>query len=95
MRSVYIAQIDCSANVLEKINAKHGVTLEEVREALLSPARPERVSYLASTQEDPRPARVAAQGVTLGGRRLQAVLYPVDVDNGIWRLATAVPMVDR
>jgi hypothetical protein len=93
--SVYIAQIDCSDSVREKINSKHGITLDEVREAFMYPARPERVSRLTSTHEDPRAPRIAVQGSTLRGRRIQAVLYPVDEGNGIWRLGTAVPMVDQ
>ncbi len=92
MTRVYISQIDCSAHVLEKINNLHGVTLDEVKEAVLFPARPIRAVRLQPTHDDPRAPRVILEGVTLPSRRIRVVLYPVDEREGTWRLGTAVPL---
>ncbi len=90
--SVYVAHIACSPAVLEKINSLHGVTLDEVREAALYPARPIRVSRLEPTHDDPRAPRVVMESLTMLGRRIRIVLYPVDEREGTWRLGTAVPL---
>ena len=86
---VYVAVIDCSGSVLAKINQKHGVTLAEVEEAVLFPARLRRAAWVWDAQ---RGDRLAAEGITLSGRVLRVVLYPVDRDAGTWRLGTAVPL---
>jgi hypothetical protein len=85
----YIAVIVCSARVLEKINSKHGVSIDEVRDAFQWPATPARASWVL----DHRGRRLAVEGFTARGRVIRAVLYPVDVAQGTWRLGTAVPMV--
>jgi hypothetical protein len=85
----YIAVIVCSARVLEKINSKHGVSIDEVRDAFQWPATPTRASWVL----DHRGRRLAVEGFAARGRVVRAVLYPVDVAQGTWRLGTAVPMV--
>jgi uncharacterized DUF497 family protein len=89
-KQVYIADIDCSAKVLEKINSKHGVSLHEVYEAVMYPARLTRATWVYDVE---RGSRLAAEGVTLSGRVVRVVLYPVDEQDGTWRLGTAVPLV--
>lgn len=85
---IHIGLIECSVAVETKINAKHGLTLQDVRDALQAPSRPLRASWLDASQ-DPRGPRLVAEGFTSSGRRLKAVLYPVDGE-GTWRLGTAV-----
>jgi hypothetical protein len=89
LAGTYIGVIVCSSRVLEKINSKHGVSIDEVRDAFQWPATPARASWV----EDHRGRRLAVEGFTARGRRIRAVLYPVDVTQGTWRLGTAVPMV--
>lgn len=88
---VHIGHIVCSEAVAEKIASKHGVDLQEVRDAVQWPARPSRAAWLDDSS-DPRGPRLAVEGHT-GQRGIRAVLYPVDPDDGTWRLGTAVPMV--
>jgi hypothetical protein len=89
-RSVYIAQIICSAAMVEKINNKHGFTLEDVRAAVQWPARPAR-TYWIGLDDDPKGPRLVAVGVVPDGRAVKVVLYPVEGPfEGTWRLGTAV-----
>ena len=86
---VYVAWLDCSSDVEAKINSKHGVTLDEAREAIMYPSRLRRAVW----DEDPeRGRRLIARGVTRSGRVIQAVLYPVDPADGVWRLGTALDL---
>jgi hypothetical protein len=91
--SVYIAQIDCPRNVETKINSKHGVPLDEVQATFCWPSKHFSARRYVPSPEDPRGPRIAVQGRSPRGRTLQAVLYPVDEELGIWRLGTCVPMV--
>ncbi len=86
---VYIAHIDCSQEVLAKINSKHGVTIDEVRQVCLYPSRPRRAAWAWDSR---RGSRLVVEGVTRSGRIVRAVLYPVDLADGTWRLGTAVPL---
>lgn len=83
----YIAQIHISAAMAEKIQSKHGVTPHEVREACQAPNR-----YTSAVwSDDPeRGRRLIVCGDSAAGRRLKIVLFPVDVDEGIYRLGTAL-----
>lgn len=82
----YVAVVECSATVEAKIGSKHGVSLDEVREAVLSR------SVLTSTWlDDHRGRRLLVVATTRSGRLLRVVLYPVDLDEGVWRLGTALP----
>ncbi len=86
---VYIAEIRISDAVATKIGLKHGVAVHEVREAFILTSL-ERAVWDFDVD---RGWRVLATGSTAGSpsRRLNAVLYPVDEDDGIWRLGTAMP----
>lgn len=75
--------------MVEKLLNKHdGITIEEVREAVLL-TEVERSSW--DWDEDPsRGWRLLIIGHTALGRRLLVVLYPVDEHDGVWRLGTAM-----
>lgn len=89
-RSIYIAHIECSVLVSGKINSKHGITEQDVRDAIQWPARPLR-AFWVGLQDDPRGPRAVAIGQIPDGRVIKAVLYPVeDQFAGTWRLGTAV-----
>lgn len=86
MRHFYIAVITASAATEQKINTKHEVTLQEVREAAVL------TEVDARWEEDPdRGGRLLVVGTSYSGRVLNIVLYPVDVEDGTWELATAMP----
>jgi len=82
----YIAVLRCSEETEEKINSKHHVALDQVREAVvLTPVRS------SGWDLDPvRGARLLVAGTTYEGHVLNVVLYPVDEDEGIWDLGTAM-----
>jgi hypothetical protein len=86
----YIAQVlPASDSLREKINKKHDVTEAEVHEATVLC---EVESSQWSWDERPdRGWRLLVTGRTYTGRRLFVVLYPVDEDDGVWRLGTAMP----
>ena len=87
---LYLGQIDCPDQVVQKINSKHGITEQDVRDAVQWPARPIEV-YWIGLDDDPRAARAVAIGDTADQRRITVVLYPVDGPfEGTWRLGTAV-----
>jgi len=91
VRCPYVGLIECSSLVAQKIASKHGVTFDEVREAAQWPAQWLRASWLERS-DDPRGPRLAIEAATYVGRVLRITLYPVDVDQGTWRLGTAVPL---
>lgn len=73
-----------SPAVAQKIQAKHGVTPDEVRE-LYGRTVP------GAWDDDPmRGRRLYVVFRTSTGRRLKIVLQPVDVSGGTWRLRTAI-----
>lgn len=79
----------CPSAVIEKINNKHGVTEQDVRDAVQWPARP--VAYWIGVNDDLRGPRAVAIGRTAAGVIIQVVLYPVgDPVEDTWRLGTAV-----
>lgn len=87
---LYFGQIECSAAVVEKINSKHGITEQDVRDVVQWPSRPIQ-AYWIGLPDDPRGPRAVAIGDTADGRRIKVVLYPVDGPfEGTWRLGTAV-----
>ena len=61
LEQVYVAHVECSHRGMVKINNKHGLTLGEVREAILHPARPRRA---ASDWDSDRGSRLVAECVT-------------------------------
>lgn len=86
----YIAQVlPASESLRKKIHMKHDVTEVEVHEAVVLC---DVESSVWSWDERPdRGWRLLVTGRTYTGRRLFVVLYPVDEDDGVWRLGTAMP----
>ncbi|GAA2701870.1 hypothetical protein Apa02nite_100410 [Actinoplanes palleronii] len=83
--AVYIAEIHISAPTERKINTKHYVTSDEVREALVL-----RKDVEAAWDDHPQHGRrVVALGQTAAGRPILAVLQEVDPSDGVWNLRTA------
>lgn len=84
--SVWIAEIRFEPAVVAKIGSKHGVTTNQVREALtLGAAR--QVDW----HFDPRRGRrLIVSGVAADGRRIIAYLRPVDPDEEIFDCLTAM-----
>jgi uncharacterized DUF497 family protein len=84
-RAIYIADIKIAARIEAKINTKHNVTFEEVKEAFLLrgdvDARWENHAVHG--------LRIVALGTTASKRMLIAAFYPIDSKEGIWALATA------
>ncbi|HXH57006.1 hypothetical protein [Iamia sp.] len=82
-----IAVVAKSERVLEKVAHKHdGITPWEVDEAVVrTPVEASRWVH-----DDERGWRLKVAGRTAAGRRLLVVLYPVDEDDGVWRLGTAI-----
>ena len=88
--AIYIGDIICPAAVVEKINLKHGITEQDVRDAVQWPTRP-RDAFWIGLGDDQRGPRAVALGTTGDGRVIQVVLYPVGHPaEGTWRLGTAV-----
>jgi hypothetical protein len=75
-----------SDSLIDKIHRKHGVTLDEVREAVILT----EVDSSFWVEDEARGPRLQILARTYAGRRLLVILYPVDVDEGIWRLGTAM-----
>ena len=76
-----------STAVEQKIILKHGVTLSEVKEAVLCGAAD-------SIRVDRRPDgddAFLALGSTASGRRLKIVMFAVDTTDGVFVLGTAYP----
>ena len=82
--AVYIGLIMISPATEVKIQSKHGITPDEVREACSAPI----ASGWHTDQVKGR--RLLLTGRTAGGRLLKVVLQPVDVRDGTWSLRTAL-----
>jgi hypothetical protein len=83
--AIYIADIRIALSVELKIKEKHGVTPEEVREALIL-----RREAQARWEDHPvHGRRVVAVGWTYAQRMIIASLYPIDQHDGVWSLMTA------
>lgn len=83
---ILIVDLSISPRVLEKISSKHGVSPEDVQEALVLT---HRVEARWDFSEEHECWRILAIGVSRSGRALKAALYPVDEYSGRWRLGTA------
>ena len=84
MRSIALPRIEAleiDDPILEKIEAKHGVSFEEAEEACLAESAHVRRS---------REGLYKVFGRTLAGRYLLVVL--VEVGGGVWRVVTAREM---
>lgn len=86
-QAAYIAEVRVSDAIAAKLAAKHPpVTVTEVREALVFT----RLVRAWWHEHPERGRRLLVIGTTYGGRRLQAVLYPLDEEDGTWFLGTAM-----
>lgn len=84
--NVWIAEIHASPAILAKINQKHNVTLEEVKEAALLGA----ADQVAWHEHPERGLRLLVKGTSADGKPLNIVLYPDDIDEERFYLATAM-----
>jgi hypothetical protein len=84
VRTFYVGQILISPTVAQKIQAKHGVTPDEVRE-LYGKTVP------GAWDDDPLSGRrLYVVFRTSTGRKLKIVLEPIDWQDGTWGLRTAI-----
>lgn len=81
---LYIESLEIDDHILDKIESKHDITLEEVEEACLSDGRHVRRS---------REGLYKLFSRTEAGRYVLVVL--VDLGSGVWRIATAREMTDK
>ncbi len=87
---LYFGEVLCPDGVVAKINSKHGITEQDIRDVVQWPARPSKAFWIG-LDDDPRGPRAVAIGTLLDGRMIKVVLYPVDGPfEGTWRLGTAV-----
>jgi hypothetical protein len=87
MQRVYIAEIVISDAMAEKIQSKHGVAPDEVREACQAPNRYRRAAWHTHPEYG---RRLIVFGSTRAGRIIKVILQPVDLTDGVWRLRTAL-----
>lgn len=80
----YIGSIEVSVEMAAKLGTKHGVTVDEVREACDDHDVQTRWHFDARYGW-----RLLVRGRTVRGRRLKVILQPVDPAGGTWRLRTA------
>lgn len=84
VRTFYVGEIQISPAVAQKIQAKHGVTPDEVRELY-------GLTVPGAWHYDPeRGHRLYVRFRASTGQNLKIVLQPVDVPGGTWRLRTAI-----
>ena len=81
----YFREVQYSSAVERKINALHKTSIDDVADAL------EGLDQALCVEDHERGLRLFVRGHTPSGRRLNVFLYPVDVADGVWRLATAYP----
>ena len=81
----YIGLIFVDPAVVEKINAKHHLTVAEVRAALQWPAVVQ--GFWADRPEHGR--RYVVRGTGYSGQPILAWLHAVDVTDGTWALRSA------
>ena len=85
-RRFWIAEIQISAEMEDKIRTRRFVTGDEVREACVPDAYDE-----AGWHDHPEHGRrLVVRCHTAQGRHLKVILQHVDVDEGIWRLRTVL-----
>jgi uncharacterized DUF497 family protein len=81
---LYIESLEIDDHILDKIEAKHGVSFEEVEEACFSEERHVRRS---------REGLYKFFSQTASGRYLLVVL--VNLESGRWKIVTAREMTDK
>lgn len=82
--TVLILDVECSDSVEEKLNNKHGLTVDDVIAAL---NHPDRTAHWFDHPINGR--QLIAKAKTPSGLQIKIVLYPVNEDVGAFRLATA------
>lgn len=83
----WIAEIQISDEMEDKIRSRRFVTGDEVREACVPDAYDD-----AGWHDHPvHGRRLLVRGRTAQGKRLRIILQPIDVTEGIWRLRTVLP----
>jgi hypothetical protein len=84
--TVYIAYIEISARMVEKLGSSRGITEDEVRDTFQLPGKPQRGVW----HEHPEYGRLLyVRGKTEEGRHMLAILQPVGMHDDHWRLRTA------
>ena len=77
--------VEVSYKVEQKIIGVHHVTPDDVADVLAQP----HVAKWSANEEGTE--RLLVAGASESGRRIVVVLYPIELDRGEWRLATAYP----
>lgn len=88
---VWIGRVVIDPAAEAKINGKHNVTFDEVREAV-------EVGAATAARWHDHPlygTRLLARGLTAAGRNLIVTLVPVDRDEETWECKTARPWHGR
>jgi hypothetical protein len=84
---ILIYDVVITSKINEKINSKKpGVNKYEVWDVCYSRDHHARWNF----NEERGGWRVVVRGNTLAGRSLRIILHPVDVEQGKWRLKTAI-----
>lgn len=84
MKRVYIADVIIPDGIESKIRTKHNLTGQDVRESLIYQDVPGE-----ERDDEPYGVRTLVYGQTYDGVSFRAWLYPVDADDGIYRLGSA------
>lgn len=79
-----IYHVEISSGINAKINSKHGVSADEVREVCYG----RREDRWHTHRKHGR--RLLVVGNTRSGRTLKIILHPIDRQQGRWRLKTAI-----
>jgi hypothetical protein len=85
--ALWVARLIISDATKKKLSVRHGLDWRDVTEALVG-ARGLRYLW----DDDSERGRRAIVQIRIGGRRCEAVLYPVDDPmGGVWALGSAYP----
>jgi len=82
--SIWVAELRISDATAAKISSKHGLSVAEVRASLVGVA-----GLQFAWDEHPARGRRAIVEAFVDGRRVLAVLYPVNPTEGVWNLGSA------
>ena len=75
--------------VIDKVASKHGLTVAEVEQAVLED--PHRQARWTNEKQQEHGMRLKVIGQSWGSHRIiVAFLDPVDADEGVWRVRTAM-----
>ena len=86
MTALYLGFIEVPPSVEVKLRERRGITGRDVRDAFEWPAVPRRVVW----HDDPKHGRRVIALADSPHGVLKAILQPVDVRDGHWRLRTCV-----